>query len=300
MKNFLKNHLLYSLTTTAICIVILLAVRLNNEINVILLSFACGILNSFAIKLILSLKNLEIKKNEHLQRETYISTLNHDLKIPTLAQIQALQLLSNEKIGKINKRQKEIVNLTLDSCTYMYEMLSALLSAYKYENNDIYLCYEKVHICKLLDECFNKSIKILENKNMKVRIKSKEKLSIIPADRSQIKKAFENLTDYCISNAEENSEIICEVIHRDKNIALKLCFESPYLNADIINNHLKKYTVSTDKFNKVGSSLNLYLAKQIIKAHKGKITVESKNSNQNIYNIELPCINECKHTALKY
>ena len=49
---------------------------------------------------------------------------------------------------------------------------------------------------------------------------------------------------------------------------------------------------------KVGCGLGLYLAKQIINAHNGIIYAESKESNYNIYNIELPCINECKISAM--
>lgn len=52
------------------------------------------------------------------QRETYIAILNHDLKIPTLAQIRALELLSSENLGTLNKRQQELLDLTLDSCRY--------------------------------------------------------------------------------------------------------------------------------------------------------------------------------------
>ena len=37
------------------------------------------------------------------QRETYIAILNHDLKIPTLAQIRALELLSSENLGSTSK-----------------------------------------------------------------------------------------------------------------------------------------------------------------------------------------------------
>lgn len=299
MKNFLKNHLLYTVITSIICFSILLSVKLNSEINIILLSIACGILNSLLFKLVLFSKNIENKKTEFLQRETYISTLNHDLKIPTLAQIQALQLLANEKVGKINKRQKEIVNLTLESCTYMYQMLSTILSTYKYENNDIYLCYEKVHVSKLIDECFDKSIQTLENKNLKVRVKAKENFLTIPADRIQIKKAFENIIEYCVSNADEDSEIICEIKQQNKNMFLSLCFNSPYLTATNIQNRLNKYPTSSEKFDKVGSGLELYLAKQIINAHNGSISVESVKSTHNIYNIELPCINECKHSATK-
>ena len=236
------------------------------------------------------------------QRETYISTLSHDLKIPTLAQIRALELLANEKMGKLNDQQRELLNLTLDSCYYMYDMLSTLLTTYKFENNDVILNFEKIQMLKILDEAFAKSFKQMRHKNITVKVTAKDKFVSLYADKNQIKKAFENLINYCVSSAFENTEILCE-LYKDyeKNcICIFLSFESPYKTKENIKNMFSKYTTSAEKMDKVGSSLNLYLAKQIINAHHGIIDIESKKSNYNNYNIELPCINECKLQACIY
>ena len=63
-------------------------------------------------------------------RESYISTLNHDLKIPAIAQMRALELLLNENTGSINAVQKEILTSTLESCRHMYDMLNSLSYSY--------------------------------------------------------------------------------------------------------------------------------------------------------------------------
>ena len=245
-------------------------------------------------------RNIDIEKAAQKQRETYISTLSHDLKIPTLAQIRALELLVNGNLGKVNKMQKEVLNLTLDSCSYMYEMLSTLLSTYKYENKDISLNFEKIQVLKLMDECFHKFVKAMHNKNIRIKVRAKEKFFTIYADRTQMKKAFENLIDHCVSSAYENTEIICDIkrTNNGKNIFLSVGFKSPFISSEQIENLFKRYTTPTEKLGKVGCGLGLYLAKQIINAHNGEIYAESKESNYNTYNIEIPCINECKIPAL--
>ena len=133
-----------------------------------------------------------------------------------------------------------------------------------------------------------------------IKVKTKEKFFTVYADKVQIKKAFENLIDHCISSAYENTEIICDIKKMDngKNVFLFLGFESPYITSEQIENLFKRYTTAAEKMGKVGSGLGLYLAKQIINAHNGLIYAESKESNYNIYNIMLPCINECKIPAL--
>ena len=43
------------------------------------------------------------------ERETYVSTLTHDIKTPVIAQIRALELLLNETFGTITKRTERNV-----------------------------------------------------------------------------------------------------------------------------------------------------------------------------------------------
>ncbi len=245
-------------------------------------------------------RNIDVEKAAQKQRETYISTLSHDLKIPTLAQIRALELLVNGNLGRINNPQKEVLNLTLESCRCMYDMLSTILSTYKYENKDISLCYEKIQILKLLDECFAKFVKSMHRKNIKIKVRAKEKFFTVYADKAQLKKAFENLIDSCISNAYENTEIVCEIrkISGGKSVFLSLGFESPFLSTEKIQGMFERYATPSEKMNKVGCGLGLYLAKQIITAHHGLVDVESSESNYSVYNLELPCINECKVSAI--
>ena len=73
-----------------------------------------------------------------------------------------------------------------------------------------------------------------------------------------MKKAFENLINYCISSAYENTEINCEISKNaiENSINISLSFESPYKTPENIKNMFCKYTTSAEKMDKVGSSLN--------------------------------------------
>ena len=245
-------------------------------------------------KLVVFCRNIDDEKNAQRMRETYISTLSHDLKIPTIAQIRALELLINGNMGEINENQKEILNLTLDSCHSMYDMLSTILTTYKYENNDVNLNYEKIHMLKLIDEVFSKEHKQLKNKNIQVKVVAKDKFVSIFADKLQLKKAFENLIDFCVSNAYRDTLITCEIEKNNSSlVSVYLTYESPYIKPETISNMFEMYTTSAEKFNKVGSSLNLYLAKQIISAHNGTLNVKSEQSSYSKCSIELPCYGKC-------
>ena len=233
----------------------------------------------------------------HKQRETYISILSHDMKIPLLAQIRALKLLQEENLGNINQQQKEIINLTLDSCHFMYDLLSTMLSSYRYENREMVLIKEKIRLPKLIEKCFNNISEDLRNKNINIRMKIRDEDAIIYGDKIQIKKAFDNLLDYCLSIAMKNSEIICDINTFDNTAYIYIEFIGFCKTQTPMKEMFKMYTTHSDKMGKVGSTLDLYLAKQIIEAHNGKIKAECKSSTYNSYTIEIPCIKDCKVSA---
>ena len=64
----------------------------------------------------MKIKNLE-------EKATYITILSHDLKIPTIAQIRALELLINGQFGELSKEQIEIIRLILESCKGLYKVI---------------------------------------------------------------------------------------------------------------------------------------------------------------------------------
>ena len=172
-------------------------------------------------------KENTVQQTAFMQRETFISTINHDLKVPVIAQIRALELLIDEKMGLLNSNQKEILSLTLDSCRSIYGMLSEIISAYKYENKDIVLELENINLLRIIENYFTQSKNLIRSRNINILVFNNSFYPNIIADKHQIQKAFEYLANYCISCASKDTELICEIKDSEEFIHLSLTFECP-------------------------------------------------------------------------
>ena len=244
-------------------------------------------------------RDINAEKTASEQRETYVATLTHDLKTPTIAQIKALDLLLNNTMGPLNDEQRELLLLTKDSCNFMYEMLSTLLSTYKYENGDYVLNYENCDITSLVEETTNEIESMLKEKNIKIHISNAGKIFNTVCDRMQIKRVLTNILGNAISYAYNNTQINVTLKQDEKGICFEAENESPYINQETMDNLFKKYVSHAAKFNKVGVGLGLYLSKQIIDAHNGDIYAKSFNDNHNIFGFVLPLVNEAKNNSAK-
>lgn len=237
-------------------------------------------------------RDIDTEKTAAEQRETYVATLTHDLKTPTIAQIKALDLLLNDHMGPLNDEQKELLTLTKDSCNFMYEMLSTLLTTYKYENGDYALNCEQCNIISLAEEVINELEAMLKEKNVTIHIRTFGDQFNTECDRMQIKRVLTNILGNAISYAYDNTQIDVTIKQNEDGIGFEAKNKSAYINPETMNNLFKKYVSHAAKFNKIGVGLGLYLSKQIIDAHNGNIYAKSFEDNHNVFGFILPFMNK--------
>ena len=233
-------------------------------------------------------RDIELAKKAQDQRETYVATLTHDLKTPTIAQIKALDLLLANTMGELNKEQKEMLILIKESCTYMHEMLSNLLCTYKYENGDYALNLESSNILELIEDVCQELEALLKEKNIHIQIQASEKIKKFMFDRIQIKRVLVNLLGNAITYAYNDTNIEIRVLLQKDFVKIQITNYSPYINPSLLKNLFEKYVTHAAKYNKIGVGLGLYLSKQIVNAHNGEIGAISFEENKNIFEFTLP------------
>ena len=233
-------------------------------------------------------RDIELEKKAQDQRETYVATLTHDLKTPTIAQIKALDLLLANTMGELNKDQRDMMVLVKESCTYMHEMLSNLLSTYRYENGDYTLNIENSNILELIEDVGQELESLLKEKNIKVRIQAPEKIENLRFDRIQIKRVLVNLVGNAITYAYNDTDIEVSILKEKEFVKVQIASASPYINPSLLKNLFEKYVTHAAKYNKIGVGLGLYLSKQIVNAHNGEIGAISFEENRNIFEFTIP------------
>lgn len=231
---------------------------------------------------------IDSEKRLQEQRETYIATLSHDLKTPAIAQVRALELLLSGQLGEFNESQKELLHLTLDSCNYLYDMVYTILSTCKFENGEISLNYSSVDFVKLTEECIKECLTLSKTNNTTIVFEPVGKSCMAMADKTEIKRAIVNFLSNGINYANTDTVVKVSVSMHDEQVELRIQNSSPYIDSDTMNRIFRKYVTHSEKFNKVGVGLGLYLSKKIVEAHNGEIIAESTKDNTNTFGFIIP------------
>ncbi len=220
------------------------------------------------------------------QRETFIASLSHDLKNPTIAQIRAIELILKGKFGKVEPEQREIMEMLLDSCKYMNAMLGSVLATYRNEKGTIVLKTEEVSIVDLTEECVDEMIYLANDKGIKVTFNNSTDNEFVWGDKVQLRRVIMNLLSNSIKYAYQNTNLKIYVYNENKYTCFRFENKSPYLTPDRQEKIFAKY-ISYSKTNN-GTGLGLYASKKIVEAHGGKIFVKSYEDERNIFGFKIP------------
>lgn len=244
------------------------------------------------IGLIVMITNIDEEKHLEAQRDTFVASLGHDLKNPTLAQIRAVELLLKGEFGSLNLEQNEILTMLLDSCKYMNAMLCSLLSTYRNERGAVTLHYEEISLPNLTKECIGEMIYVAKDKNVNINISGDCEIPVIYGDKVQIKRVIMNLLSNGIKYAFRNSEIKIKIYNEINLTCFQLENKSPYIPPEKREAIFAQYVSFAEAHKELGIGLGLYTSKKIVNAHAGSIFVESYQDERTIFGFKIPNVKD--------
>lgn len=239
--------------------------------------------------LLVMYENMEAEKEIERQKEYFIETLIHDLKIPTLAQLRGLELIKNGTMGEINSEQNELLQQIENSCKYILEMISMVLKAYRFENGQKHPLYEKINIPELILETFENMQNNAKEKDITFLLDMHNVDSlIIEADREDLKTVLMNLISNAILYSNKSQQVIVSVEKNDNYAHFKIINRGIILSERECMTMFDKTLDNAPKYSTIGHGIALYLCKKIIESHKGEIYASTDGINTNIFTFTIP------------
>ena len=216
------------------------------------------------------------------EKSKFARILNHEIKTALLSQIQSMELLLKEKFGKIEESQKELLYEIYFSNCFLLEIINNAIFLSKFEDNAA-LKLEKVNIVKQVENCLKVIKQSANNKQQNIILKTDIGRDFyLNADKKFVQKIIFNLLSSSVNSGFEKSDI--EIFLHENNHFLSFFTKnkSVYMTKEKINSMFEDKDKPTD-FNQLGISLNLNIAKKLIKAHNWDLIASSSKKNSAVF-----------------
>lgn len=225
------------------------------------------------------IRNISIQKETEKLRDDFIATLTHDMRTPLLAAIQTLKFFVEGEIGNLNEKQKIILSTMLQSNEDLLGLVNALLEVYRFESGKLTLCKTVFSIKSLVEQCYDELKPLAQNKELNFKLEFDFECDEdyeIEADRGEIKRVITNLCGNALNYTNKGGEIVVMTKIQNNDLIFSVIDNGNGIPQEDLPHLFKRFSQGTSVKRSTGTGLGLYLSRQIIEAHNGKIWVESK------------------------
>jgi two-component system, OmpR family, sensor histidine kinase VicK len=238
----------------------------------------------------------KLRESEELQKD-FVHIAAHELKNPIQPILGLTDLLMKNK-PEDEKEYQNIIKIINRNAKKLIQLTSDILDVTKIETNNLHLQKELFNLNDLIsdivedynnqiqkneniklgyDVIFSKSIEGIYGKSERL-IKKETNPIYILADRTRITQVLSNLINNSIkfTSAEGIITIIVEEKYEEGKVDVTVKDSGSGIDSFIIPNLFSKFTTKS----KGGTGLGLYISKNIIEAHDGKIWAQNNKDSE--------------------
>jgi len=246
-------------------------------------------------KLLRQKTNLLRQQNDELRqlnksKEEFIALASHQLRTPATGVKQYVGMLLEGYAGELNKNQREFLERAYESNERQLSLINDLLQIVRIDANKLELIKHPTNLVPLVEAARREQERTLSRRNQTVNLYLRAATLHATVDKLRFRMVIDNLLDNASKYSPPDTTITI-VMQAEGDAA---CIEIRDQGVGIAKADFKKLF---QKFSRIdnplsvavgGNGLGLYVAKKIIDAHSGTISVTSRLHKGTTFTIRIP------------
>ncbi len=233
-------------------------------------------------------------KLEDLSRlkDEFLSIASHELRTPVTS-IKGYTQLAKMLIKEGDLRtSEEYLDITLDQIDRMSRLILELLDVSRIETGRLEIRREPIHWAHFVRDVVHRHHTAISDRRFHVSIPDDNR--VVNGDRDRLEQVLGNLLENAVKYSPDGSDVTVTVDDRSDTFVTAVCDRGMGIPADELTQvferfHRGRHVSST---NYGGLGLGLYITKQIVERHGGRIWVESKEGQGTTFYFSLPASEE--------
>jgi len=217
-------------------------------------------------------------------KDNFLSNISHELRTPLTSVIGYTELLLDEKLTQEQRHKAEVI---FRNSKRLSNLIRALLDSHLIESSNLQLTKQKVIINEIVTSVVEDMKNMAASKNIPIIIDIPD-LLVIEGDTERLMQVFSNIVENAIKfTIKGEINIMGEM--EDEKAHIRIIDTGIGIPEEKLEKIFDRFyqVDSSNKRKYGGTGLGLWISKNIVEAHGGKIWAESKNSGST-FHILLP------------
>jgi len=218
-----------------------------------------------------------LKRLERM-REDFVANVTHEIKTPLTAIIGFIETLQDGAIEE-SRTAKTFLNTIDENARRLNRLVDDLLTLSNIELGEMTLRLEGVSVGEVVDQVLPIFEGRAQDKNLKIDKNLPERLSMIHADRDRVAQVLLNVIDNAVKFTPDGGIVTIKAYEEGKDSVVIQVVDTGVgiPKSEIPRLGERFYRVDKTRSRELGGTgLGLSIVKHLMRAHKGKMEIESK------------------------
>ncbi len=232
----------------------------------------------------------EIERMKELEKlkTDFMSSITHDLKAPLTSIIGYADLILETSGSKMQPEEVEYITIIKQEGVRLTRMINDILNATRIEYGKLVLSPEQALLKSIVEEVVKKFA--IHKDRFTFTITADGELPQLWLDRELIERVFMNLVSNAVKYSPGGGLIKIDIYTQGQNVRADVIDNGIGLSQESLSHVFEKFfRVKSEATKGIGGTgLGLVIAKGIVEAHGGSMTISSTHGQGSIFSVILP------------
>lgn len=255
-------------------------------------------LNALGQEAALAIRNARLYERERQQVEelrtlealqaSFVSAVSHELRTPLTCIKTSVDMLDDAEARDVPEVRRELLQTIIHHTGRLEALVKDLLDATRLEAGQLVLSLQPTDLPLLIEKTINAFAPLVEKKDQVIELELSKTMGVVTVDRHRIEQVLTNLMSNAQKFTPRRGHIRVSLTEAEEYLELAVNDDGPGIPLEEQDRIFEKFYVVADGPGLAGVGLGLYITRQLVELHGGRIWVESTPGKGSTFHVTIP------------
>jgi signal transduction histidine kinase len=223
-------------------------------------------------------------------KEEFLALTTHDLRSPLAVISGVINFFTSGRLGELTGEQRNMVSMMERNTQNLIELVNDLLDASKLESGTMRLDLATIELRGLVDELRQQMQPLAAEKEIALEAVVPDELPQLRADRAKLRRVLVNLISNALKFTPRGGRVSVSAAPEGAFVRVSVADTGVGIPEEDVRDIFDKYAQARSRATRSekGTGLGLYITRQLVEIHGGRIEVHSEVGRGSTFSFTIP------------